>query len=193
MHLLADIGGTNARFQLCGANGLTGPVLVRRCVDYRTINALILDIVEGLPDRPSAMILAVAGPVDGDEIALTNLDWRFSCDDLARDMRFEHCRAVNDFAAVAWSLPAIEAAGLHQIGGGLPTPGAAMVALGPGTGLGVAALVPMADDGAAGDWAVVSGEASGSSGTTPTRCRILALLCQVSRPNICPYPPCGRR
>ena len=127
MHLLADIGGTNARFQLCGAGGLAGPVIQRRCADLPDIEALIRDVLGAVAEAPRAMLLAIAGPVDGDVVALTNLDWRFSCRDLAKAFKLDKCRAINDFAAMAWSLPAMEPSALQQIGGGAPRRDAAMV------------------------------------------------------------------
>lgn len=158
MHLLADIGGTNARFQLWDPHGLAGCVVQRRCADFQDITALISDVLGEMAETPRALLLAVAGPVQGDMVALTNLDWRFSCQHIAKAFGFDDCRVINDFAALAWSLPAMGPADLRPIGGGAPDPRAAAVVLGPGTGLGVSALVPAGQD-----WAVVEGEGGHAS------------------------------
>src|SRR5690606_21358892 len=85
---------------------------------------------------------------------MTNIPWRFSRERLAERLGLSRLLVVNDFAAVAWSLPDLGPSDRVQIGRGEPLPHATLATLGPGTGLGVAALAPTADGG----WTVVAGE-----------------------------------
>jgi glucokinase len=99
-------------------------------------------------------VLAVAAPVDGDIIALTNRAWHFQLSDIAAQFGLSELRALNDFEAVAWALPGLGPDDVHPIGpvhGCGPGP---RIVCGPGTGLGVAALVPQDAS-----WRVVPSEA----------------------------------
>lgn len=143
--LLADIGGTNARFatvrrgsmELEHINKLKGH-------DYASIDAAIAVYLRGLPEntsRPSSACLAIAAPIEGDRITMTNLAWSFSVASLRESLGLEHLLVINDFKAVARSIPELKGETLHSIGGGKPKNDAPAVVLGPGTGLGVSALV----------------------------------------------------
>lgn len=96
---------------------------------------------------------AVACPVEGDTISLTNLDWNFSITALREQLRLADLAFCNDFSALALALPWLDGADVLQIGEGAPVPDCAKVILGPGTGLGVSTLVPHHDD-----WVAVAGE-----------------------------------
>jgi glucokinase len=87
-------------------------------------------------------VLAVAGPVEGREIVLTNRPWRFDLDHLQAEFGFTRVHAINDFEALAWALPSLRADDLRALGRPAEPRGGPKVVLGPGTGLGVAALVP---------------------------------------------------
>jgi glucokinase len=94
--------------------------------------------------RPQAAVLAVAAPLNrGDEIALTNRAWRFRRSELARRFEWPALRVINDFEAIAWSLPRLTAADARPLGPAHEPRDGVKAVLGPGTGLGVAALVPM--------------------------------------------------
>ena len=104
--------------------------------------------------RPRAATFAVAAPVDGEEIALTNRQWRFRRGDFGRRFGFSPFVVVNDFEAIAWALPRLGAADTRPLGQGNPAPrGGAKVVLGPGTGLGRRRAGP-----ADGRWRVVASE-----------------------------------
>lgn len=140
--LLADIGGTNARFALeLGPNEIVARQTLA-CVDYGTVNEAIRQYLTlaGVADIRHAA-LAIANPVDGDLIRMTNHHWQFSVDQVRRDQGFETLLVVNDFAALATTLPDLSADQYRQIGGGSPRAGAVVGLVGPGTGLGVSALV----------------------------------------------------
>lgn len=140
--LLADIGGTTARFALA-RGGAVGPVAVMPVADHPSP----ADAIRAFLARERAAaasleaVLAVAGPVENDRCALTNSSWVIDAAELSAAFGFASARLLNDFEALAWSLPVLDVADLRPIGGGAPKAHAARVVLGPGTGFGVAAHV----------------------------------------------------
>ncbi|MEV0143559.1 MULTISPECIES: glucokinase [unclassified Nonomuraea] len=149
--LVADIGGTNARFGLVTEPGARpSHIAVLAGAEHRglpeAVAAYLFDHAEGA--RPGAACLALAGPVDGDRYALTNLPWSGS----ARDLGVPEVALLNDFEALAVSLPHLDGDDLVPLGSPAPAYGVKAV-LGPGTGLGVAGLVPVD-----GGWVPVPGE-----------------------------------
>jgi glucokinase len=97
-------------------------------------------------------VLGVAGPVENNRCVLTNSPWIIDGAELRKRFGFATARLLNDFEAVAWSLPALQPKDLLGVGGQQPAPGAPMLAVGPGTGFGAACFFP----GAAGAFAVVT-------------------------------------
>jgi glucokinase len=143
--LVADIGGTNARFALLDEEG--GGVGPLHRVELDTFAGVAEAIRPFLETRcggrpPRGAVLAVAGPVSGNRVRLTNRGWAVDGAELARALGIGAVRVVNDFAAVSWSLPRLGAADLFPLGGGPGEPGEPMAVLGPGTGLGVGAFLP---------------------------------------------------
>jgi glucokinase len=140
--LVGDIGGTRARFALCdpdGANVRGFTSLMTR--DYRTIREALTTYLAGEGARPETVSLAVAGPVSGGTVDLTNADWQFTAGDVAQATGAGHVRFVNDFEALARVLPDLAPADLAVIVEGAYEPGAPRIVLGPGTGFGMASLV----------------------------------------------------
>lgn len=143
--LVADIGGTNARFAL---TDLTSPNVELheaqslRNADFASVQHAVEDYLSGIGCKPKHAALAVACPVGQDEIRLTNRAWSFSRRELQRRLGLESLRMINDFGAVAWAVPSLEADGMITLYGdtGAPLRGPVTV-MGPGTGLGVALLV----------------------------------------------------
>lgn len=154
--LVADIGGTNARFGfVIEPGGQPCRVSVLRCADYVDLAAAVesyLACTTDLP-RPATACVAVAGPVNGDRFRLTNADWDFSIADTAGRLGFEQLELVNDFTALALALPHLPPDAFVPIGGPPRVAGRTLAVIGPGTGLGVAALVP-----SPAGWLPVSGE-----------------------------------
>jgi glucokinase len=140
--LIADIGGSTSRFGLASGGQRPQQVVVVSNATVATLEAAITQYLARVGVRPAAAIFAVAGPINGDDVALTNRSWRFSVRDLAARFGFRRMRVVNDFEALAWALPGLGAADLRAIGAGPKSDGGVKVVLGPGTGLGVAALLP---------------------------------------------------
>jgi glucokinase len=152
--LIADIGATNARFALVGAAGAVEHVRVLACDDYATISDAIAAYLaaDSLPS-PRAAALAVASPVTGDLIALTNHPWSFSIAALKQHLALDRLIVVNDFTANALAMPHLHPDERFQVGGGSPAPDAPIAVLGPGTGLGVSGLLPTGSG-----WTALSGE-----------------------------------
>ncbi|WP_149538960.1 glucokinase [Siccirubricoccus phaeus] len=139
--LLADIGGTHARFALLPEGGAPTAPVKYRLDHFPDIATAIRQALAGQP-MPRAALLAVAGPVSGNSVTLTNRGWVVDGAALAPLLGIPRVRVVNDFAALAWALPDLAGADLKPLGGAAAVPGAPMAVLGPGTGLGVAAFLP---------------------------------------------------
>jgi glucokinase len=158
--LLADIGGSTSRFAYANSGGRPESIVAFASDTVTGIDAAISHYLEGIDVRLDAAVLAVAGPIAGDEISLTNRTtsgWRFRLGDLSQRFGLSPVHALNDFEALAWALPRLGPADLRQIG---PSGGreGVKVVLGPGTGLGVAGLVPTGNG-----WQVVPSEGGHSA------------------------------
>ncbi|CDZ57926.1 glucokinase [Neorhizobium galegae] len=141
--LIGDIGGTNARFSiLLDADAEPKPFPNVRTADYPTIDDAIQKIVlDRSSVQPRSAILAIAGPIDGDEIDLTNCDWVVRPKGMIADLGFEDVLVVNDFEAQALAVATMPDEYRETLGPNNEPHMASRVVLGPGTGLGVAGLV----------------------------------------------------
>ncbi|UIJ95148.1 glucokinase [Sinorhizobium meliloti] len=141
--LIGDIGGTNARFALLtDAYGEPKQLAPIRTGDFATIEeAMQKSILDKTSVQPRSAILAVAGPIKGDEIPLTNAGWVIRPKDMLASLGLEDVLVINDFEAQALAIAAPADQDVVQIGGGAVRPFHSRVVLGPGTGLGVAGLV----------------------------------------------------
>lgn len=149
--LIADIGGTHVRFALVGAKGGPGDAVVLDCADYADLPSAVGAFLQdaGAVGRVKRGALAIAGPVRGDRVEMTNLSWSFSTQELRRQLGFDELRVVNDFTAIALALPHVTDTDRRQIGGGTAEPGAPIGVVGPGTGLGMSAFISSPDGGIA--------------------------------------------
>ncbi len=158
--LVADVGATQTRLALVEPDEEGFPIHERRSFPTREFSSLeavielFLEALEG--PAINAACLAVAGPVRGGEATLTNGEWTVSSERVGARLHLADVLVVNDFHAVAASLPQLRDADLHPIG--MPAvmtanPHSAKVVLGPGTGLGMAGLV-LID----GQWQVIASE-----------------------------------
>ena len=144
--LLADIGGTNARFALETGPGEIGQVQVYPCADYPGVADVIKKYLKDTKiGRVNHAAIAIANPVDGDQVSMTNHDWTFSIEATRRALGFDTLLVVNDFTALAMALPGLTDTQRVQVGGGARRPNSVIGLLGAGTGLGVSGLIP-ADD-----------------------------------------------
>jgi glucokinase len=144
--LLADVGGTNARFALESGPGEIAQVHVYPCADYPGIAEVIQHYLKDTKiGRVNHAAVAIANPVDGDHVKMTNHDWSFSIEATRRALGFDTLLVVNDFTALAMALPGLTDTQREQVGGGSRRQSSVIGLLGPGTGLGVSGLIP-ADD-----------------------------------------------
>jgi glucokinase len=177
LRLLADVGGTNARFALqSDPHGGFDDIEVLAAANYPTLGDAIRAYLAGAQARGMAIenvrhaALAIAIPVEGDEIRMTNHHWAFSIEALRQDLGLTTLLMVNDFAALAMSLPHLPPNGRQRIGGGIELPNRTIGLIGPGTGLGVSGVVP-----AGGRWIALSGEGGHVSFAPVTRDEVAIL------------------
>ena len=142
--VVADVGGTNVRLAAVDAPGAAlRPLGNLRTADFPGPAQAIHSVAAGL-SAPRSVVLCGAGPIDGRRCQLTNAAWTIDGDALASDLSLDQGLLLNDFEAQALSLPAIPPDGLMTIGPDLPPGKGPRLVLGPGTGLGVGALVSAA-------------------------------------------------
>lgn len=164
--LVADIGGTNARLGVAQWDATTATVAISaiqslRCADYRDIAALLQAYLHALPSalaaRPRAACLAIAGPLRNNIGTLTNIGWHVDGDELARSLELDHVQLLNDFGALAASVPYLADTEVFRIRANREASGPISV-VGAGTGFGAALLVPRG-----GGWDLVATEAGHAS------------------------------
>ncbi len=140
--LIADIGATNARFALAGANGVEQAQILK-CDDYPSIvdaAKAYLDMVK--PDvMPNKGSFAVAGPITGDRFDMTNNPWSFSVNETRQALGLSEFHLINDFEAIAMSIPHLTPNDIRQVGTGTAVSKKPIGVIGPGTGLGAGVLV----------------------------------------------------
>ncbi len=173
--LIADIGGTFARFALEIKSGEFSHIASLRCADHADFQAAVTAYLSGISNLPEGQSIAhaavaIANPVDGDQVRMTNYHWQFSIEDMRVRLGFDTLVVVNDFTALAMALPKLTSADLHQVGGGEARMPSVIGLLGSGTGLGSSGLIP-----ASGGW-VALGTEGGHTAFAPRDEREIAIL-----------------
>ena len=172
--LLADIGGTYARFAVETASGVFEHKASLLCADHADFHAAVSSYLEGLPQgglgRIAHAAIAIANPVEGDSVRMTNYHWQFSIEQMRLRLGLESLVVVNDFTALAMSLPRLSASQRRQVGGGAALERSVVGLLGAGSGLGVSGLIPAADG-----W-VALGTEGGHTSFSPRDEREIAIL-----------------
>lgn len=145
---LADIGGTSLRFALEQESGRLEAIFVRPLHDFSSISHAIATYLA----QPQAIAAgaknvclaacAIANPIDGDAVKMTNADWSFSIEAVRQQFGFDKLLMLNDFTALAMAIPRLTAEDVRQVGGGQSQRDAVIGVIGPGTGLGVSGLIP---------------------------------------------------
>ncbi|MCP3054084.1 glucokinase [Aurantimonas marianensis] len=169
--LIGDIGGTNARFALL-LDSFAEPKMfpVVQTADFETVDDAIQEtVLDKTSVQPKSAVLAVAGPIDGDEIDLTNAPWVIRPQQMLAGLGIGEVIVVNDFEAQALAISSLGEQSRMKIGGGEVHEGASRAVVGPGTGLGVAGLVR-----ARNMWIPVAGE-GGHVDLGPRTARDLAI------------------
>nr|WP_275589396.1 glucokinase [Pseudomonas sp. KSR10] len=154
--MVGDIGGTNARFALWRDQQIES-VRVLPTIDYPRPEDAIRAYLRGVGQSVEALqavCLACAGPVSGDEFVFTNNHWRLSRKAFCQDLGLSDLLLINDFTAMALGMTRLGDDELITVCEGHSEPGRARLVIGPGTGLGVATLLPMPD----GSWHALPGE-----------------------------------
>jgi glucokinase len=142
--LMGDVGGTNARFAVQEAAGAPpSQVVTYPSAEYATItDALKAYIAQLTCARPLEAAIGIANPIVGDHVQMTNFHWSFSIEAVRQALGFARLLLINDFTALALSLPMLRPEHLRRIGtGAAADPKAAVGLIGPGTGLGVSGLL----------------------------------------------------
>jgi glucokinase len=172
--LLADIGGTYARFAVETAPGVLRHAASLRCAEHADFHAAVSAYLASLPGSQLGVIVhaavAIANPVEGDQVRMTNYHWQFSIEQMRQRLGLETLVVVNDFTALAMALPRLAAHERRQVGGGTAHPDSVIGVLGAGSGLGVSGLIP------AGNGHVALGTEGGHSSFAPRDERELAIL-----------------
>ena len=139
--LLCDVGGTNARFALALAPG-ERPVPLGRRADRRLPGLVeaARAAMRNAPETPRSMLACAAGPMVGRTLSLTNAAWRIDGPEVARQLGLSQGLLFNDFEAMAYALASLGPQDVRAIGAAPWKGDGLQVVLGPGTGLGVAAL-----------------------------------------------------
>jgi len=146
--LLADIGGTYARFALEIGAGEFTQMASLRCADHADFHAAVQAYLRGLtwldggPQQIAHAAIAIANPVEGDRVRMTNYHWQFSIDEMRQRLGLDTLVVVNDFTALAMALPRLAEVDVRQVGGGQARRPSVIGLLGAGTGLGVSGLIP---------------------------------------------------
>ncbi|MFT4101460.1 MAG: glucokinase [Burkholderiaceae bacterium] len=180
--LVADVGGTNARFALVddGAASLrpqaagTLPVADFASLADAATHYLQQTLGQDRGAWPRRAAMALATAITGDAVRMTNSPWSFSIAGLRDALGLDDLCLLNDFTALAWSVLTLQDDDLRQVGGGRPVVDQARGLIGPGTGLGVSGLIPVLGGG----WAALQGE-GGHCSLSPADAREAAILAQA--------------
>jgi len=166
INLIADIGGTNIRLAQATAQSMASnsaiditDIETYQCKKFASLAEVIAHYIEikSIDNRVINACFAIACPVDKDLISMTNLPWQFSQKALKADLKLNTLSFINDYTAIAMAIPLLSANQKVKIGGGASIEGKPISVCGPGTGLGVANLIPLTDA-RSGQWQCISGE-----------------------------------
>src|SRR6478736_4395179 len=169
--LIADIGGSYARFALEVAPGVFEQKVSMRCADHADFHAAVTAYISHLPKRRiHDCAVAIANPVAGDQVRMTNYHWAFSIEEMRQRLHFDNLVVVNDFTALAMALPKLLPHQRRQVGGGSPAERSVLGLIGAGSGLGVSGLIPSEDG-----W-IALGTEGGHTSFSPRNEREIAIL-----------------
>ena len=175
--LVGDIGATHARFGLVSPDGTLQHSRTSADEDYPAIDDAIAAFLaeHGALPMPRQGAIAIASPITGDRVAMTNHPWNFSVVALKDRFGFDRLEVINDFTALALALPRLSPQDRLVVGGGAAVTGAPIGVLGPGSGLGVSGLVPSGSG-----WIPLNGE-GGHATIAPATDRESAVLDRMRR------------
>lgn len=159
--LVGDIGGTNVRFAIAKRGFAGHPVISDVSIlpgdDFETFDAALSAYCEEIDEKkPRQSLIALAGPVDEGKVTLTNRDWTVDARRLEKNCQFQRVKLVNDYAAMARAIPELPDSAFRVLRAGQPDEETRdpILVSGPGTGVGMATLIPVGSTG----WRVLTGE-----------------------------------
>lgn len=140
--MVCDVGGTNLRVAVARAPGLAPEIVLKDpTAAHHGLEGALVAAAKAAGTEARSVVICAAGPVEGSHVRLTNADWTLDGPQIARRLGLEQGLLLNDFEAQAIALPHLTSDMTQEICRGAARPGAPMLALGPGTGLGAAALL----------------------------------------------------
>ena len=176
--MLADIGGTYARFTLETAHGVFEHAALLRCAEHADFHAAVTAYLGGplvaAAGRIEHAAIAIANPVEGDAVRMTNYHRQFSIEQMRQRLGLSTLVVVNDLTALAMALPRLAHAQRRQVGGGMGRENSVIGVLGAGSGLGVSGLIPLVGGEHAG--CVALGTEGGHTAFAPRDEREIAIL-----------------
>ncbi|MGN1393254.1 MAG: glucokinase [Succinivibrionaceae bacterium] len=153
--LVGDVGGTNARLALCNLeDGSISNTLVYSATDNPSLEGVIKQFMNANKDIAFRYAcIAIACPITGDLVEMTNNPWSFSIQEMKVNLGLERLDVINDFTGQSMAIPALKSDDYVKFGGGEPVKGKPVAIYGAGTGLGVGHLFNFKDH-----WYSVPGE-----------------------------------
>jgi len=155
INLIADIGGTNIRIAQTNKENKIRNIETFQCAKFSSLQEILALYISEIMIKATEIhaCLAIACPTDNDLISMTNLPWQFSQKELQEKFNFKSLTFINDYTAIAMAIPLLTDEQKIKIGGGEAIVNKPISVCGPGTGLGVATLVPLDNK-----WYCISGE-----------------------------------
>lgn len=174
--LIGDIGGTHARFAICDIDQLSvAHFAVFQTSMFPSLPDAVAHYLASVSVRPHIAGFSVADPATSERMRIENTSWAFTPDDIRGACGAERIHFVNNFAALAVTLPYLNSHDRHPLSGGQAVAGAPMVVLGIGGEFGAAALIEVS-----GKRAPIAGLA-GHLSFSATNERELAVLAKIAR------------
>lgn len=165
LSVVVDLGGTNIRLAVCELNsGKLSQLKELLCSEFTTLEEALAQYFATLQEDVEHLCIAIACPVAGDKVVMTNLSWAFSQQALKEKFKLASLYVINDYTAISLALPFLSAQEKIQIGGGEAKTAGVTAVFGPGTGLGVSHIIKPADK-----WISLEGEGGHVSFTPNTR------------------------
>ncbi|MCL4156943.1 UNVERIFIED_CONTAM: hypothetical protein GTU68_045615 [Idotea baltica] len=179
-NLVGDIGGTNARFALVDDHNNPQQAKTYAAEEYGSLaDALRRYFQDVAIEAPSSAAIAVATRVLDDDVEFTNNErWSFSIDALGKDLNIPHLHVINDFTALALSVPHIAQSNLEKVGRGESRINEPLGVVGPGTGFGVSGMIPIDDRG---NWRALDSEGGHCSASVLTERELAVFSVFVKR------------
>lgn len=140
--LVGDVGGTNVRLALCETDtGAISQIKTYSALNFPDLETVVSTYLAHSQQQLTRACIAIACPVTGDRVAMTNHNWSFSISRMKNNLALTHLEIINDFTAVSMAIPALKPEHVLQVGGSSPEPDKPVAVCGAGTGLGVAHLL----------------------------------------------------